>query len=81
MFRREETRTVHVGAVPVGGGAPVSVQTMCNLPPHDAGAILAQAQGVARLGCDIFRLTVPDVEAAKVLGEVRRKSPVCFSPV
>ncbi len=78
MFRREETRTVHVGAVPVGGGAPVSVQTMCNLPPHDAGAILAQAQGVARLGCDIFRLTVPDIEAAKALGKARSASPIPF---
>ena len=78
MFRREETRTVHVGAVPVGGGAPVSVQTMCNLPPHDAGAILAQAQSVARLGCDIFRLTVPDIEAAKALGKARSASPIPF---
>lgn len=65
-----------VGRVPVGGGAPVSVQSMANADPHDAAALSAQIARAAALGCDIFRLTVPDVDAAKVLGEVRRTSPV-----
>ena len=60
----------------MGGGAPVSVQSMANVDPHDATALVAQVSECAALGCDIFRLTVPDVEAAKVLGEVRRKSPI-----
>ena len=72
MHLRGETRCVKVGRVAVGGGAPVSVQTMCNLDPHDAEAIAAQANASAALGCDIFRLTVPDVEAAKTLGEVKK---------
>jgi len=66
------SREVRVGHVPVGGGAPVSVQTMANVDPHDAAALIAQAESCAALGCDIFRLTVPDLEAAKVLGEVKR---------
>lgn len=60
----------------VGGGAPVSVQTMAKADPHDVRAIAAQAKSCAERGCDIFRLTVPDVEAARVLGEVRKASPM-----
>jgi len=70
------TRQVKVGNLPVGGGAPVSVQTMCNVDPHDAAACLKQLTACADLGCEIFRMTVPDVEAAKVLGEVRKSSPI-----
>ena len=76
MFLRTQTRNIKVGGVPVGGGAPVSVQSMAKADPHDAKALVAQIGECAARGCDIFRLTVPDVEAAKVLGEVRRKSPV-----
>ena len=50
MHLRGETRCVKVGRVAVGGGAPVSVQTMCNLDPHDAEAIAAQANASAALG-------------------------------
>ncbi len=76
MNRRSDTRRVNVGRVAVGGGAPVSVQTMCNLDPHDAAAIAAQAESAASLGGDIFRITVPDVEAAKTLGEVKHLTTV-----
>ena len=76
MFSRAQTRSLEVGGVPVGGGAPVSVQSMANADPHDAQALVAQVRDCAALGCDIFRLTVPDAEAAKVLGEVRKKSPI-----
>lgn len=73
---RSETRQVVVGGVPIGGGAPVSVQTMSNIDPHDGPALLAQIQRCAELGCDLYRLTVPDLEAAKVLGEIRPASPI-----
>ena len=54
----------------------MSVQTMANVDPHDAAAIVEQVRACAALGCDVFRLTVPDVEAAKVLGEVKKSSPI-----
>ena len=73
---RRQTRQVKVGKLLVGGGAPVSVQTMCNVDPHDAKACLDQLLSCAALGCDVFRMTVPDLEAAKVLGEVRKGSPI-----
>lgn len=73
---RRATRAIKVGALAVGGGAPVSVQTMANADPHDAAALVEQVRSCAALGCDVFRLTVPDVEAAKVLGEVKKSSPI-----
>ena len=76
MFSRKQTRSLKVGNLPLGGGAPVSVQTMCNVDPHDAAACLRQLLDCAERGCDLFRMTVPDVDAARVLGEVRRKSPI-----
>ena len=76
MAQRRKTRGVEVGPVKVGDGAPVSVQSMANVDPHDAEALVGQVCRCAALGCDIFRLTVPDIEAAKVLGEVKAKSPI-----
>ena len=73
---RRETRAIKVGSLVIGGGAPVSVQTMANADPHDAAALVEQVRACAALGCDVFRLTVPDVEAAKVLGEVKKSSPI-----
>ena len=69
---RRTTRETRVGSVAVGGGAPVSVQSMANVDPHDAKAIVEQANACAERGCDIFRLTVPDLEAAKTLAEVKK---------
>ena len=73
---RRTTRAIKVGTLAIGGGAPVSVQTMANVDPHDAAAIVEQVRSCAALGCDVFRMTVPDVEAAKVLGEVKKSSPI-----
>ena len=76
MFTRTQTRSLKIGDLPLGGGAPVSVQTMANVDPHDAAALVAQVNRCAERGADIVRLTVPDAEAARVLGEVRAASPV-----
>ena len=76
MTTRCDTRTVQVGKVTIGGGAPVSVQTMLADDPHDAAAIVAHLQSCAAAGADLVRLTVPDLAAAQVLGEVVKVSPV-----
>jgi len=70
------TRAVKVGKLTIGGGAPISVQTMANVDPHDAAALKRQLESCAALGCEVFRLTVPDLEAAKVLGEVKKCSSI-----
>jgi (E)-4-hydroxy-3-methylbut-2-enyl-diphosphate synthase len=67
-----KTREIKVGRLIVGGGAPISVQTMANVNPRDAAAIVEQARSCAERGCDIFRITVPDAQAAEVLGEVKK---------
>ena len=76
MTLRTQTRPIHVGPVQVGGGAPVSVQTMANVPTTDVPAVLAQIRRADDLGCDIFRVAVPDQAAAEALPEL---SPPCAS--
>ena len=60
MHNRTQTRALKAGSLAIGGGAPVSVQTMCNADPHDAKSCLSQLLSCAERGCDIFRMTVPD---------------------
>ncbi|MCL6622010.1 MAG: flavodoxin-dependent (E)-4-hydroxy-3-methylbut-2-enyl-diphosphate synthase [Syntrophobacterales bacterium] len=76
MIPRRQSRAIWVGSVQVGGGAPISVQSMTNTDPHDVAATLAQVRRLAAAGCDLVRLAVPDREAAAALGEVKRHSPV-----
>ncbi len=71
-MKREETKTIHVGAVAVGGDAPVSVQSMLTAKTSDPAACLAQIAALEAAGCDIVRLAVPDEAAAKALPEIRR---------
>jgi len=66
------TRRIQVGRVAIGGGAPVSVQTMTKTDTRDVSATLAQIAEVEALGCDIVRLAVPDEPAARALAEIRR---------
>jgi (E)-4-hydroxy-3-methylbut-2-enyl-diphosphate synthase len=76
MAPRRRTRQVRIGSVAVGGGAPVSVQTMTKTDTRDVEATVEQIQDVAALGCDLVRLAVVDLEAARALAAIRRESPV-----
>lgn len=71
-MERKKTRRIHIGAVPIGGGAPIAVQSMTNTRTADAAATVAQIKALAAAGCDIVRLAVPDMAAAKTLGEIIR---------
>lgn len=75
MTTRGDTRPLRLGALQVGGGAPVSVQTMTKTDTRDVSATVAQIRRVADLGCDIVRLAVPDMAAAEALAAIRRLSP------
>lgn len=59
-----------MGRIPVGGGAPVSVQTMTKTDTRDVRATVEQIRAVQRLGCDIVRLAVPDADAARALSKI-----------
>ena len=70
------SRQIHVGTVAVGGGAPVSIQSMTNTPTHDVEATLSQIRALAAAGCDIVRVAVPDMAAARAIGALKAGSPV-----
>ena len=65
------TRQIHVGPVAVGGGAPVSIQSMCNTPTHDVEATVEQIRRLEAAGCEIIRVAVPDMPAAEAIGAIR----------
>ncbi len=73
---RRKSRQIMVGSLPVGGDAPISVQSMTNTPGDDAGATLAQVEACAEVGADIMRVSCPDVPATKALKAVVAGSPV-----
>ncbi len=73
---RRPTRQVRVGPVRIGGGAPVSVQSMTSTHTHDIDATVAQIHELARAGCDIVRVAVPGRRDTEVLPEILRQSPV-----
>jgi len=75
-FERKKTRQIHIGPVAIGGGAPISVQSMTNTKTTDTEATLAQIRALAAAGCDIVRLAVPDMDAARNLRNILPKSPV-----
>ena len=76
MAERHQTRQINVGKVPVGGGAPVSVQSMTVTKTADVEATLAQVYALAAAGADIVRCTCNEQEAAEGLAQIVPRSPV-----
>ncbi len=72
-MKKNETRQVRCGDVLIGGGAPVSIQSMTNVDSRDERALTEQIARLADAGCQIVRISVPDAEAAEVFGSVKRK--------
>ena len=70
------TRQILVGGVPIGGGAPVAIQSMLNTPTTDVAASLEQLRRLHAAGCQIARLAVPDKKAAAAFAEICRESPL-----
>ncbi len=73
---RRKSRRISVGPVPVGGDAPITVQTMTNTVTSDVAATVAQVQAAAEAGADIVRVSVPDEAATRALKEIVAESPV-----
>lgn len=73
---RRESRKIMVGNVPVGGDAPISVQTMTNTVTTDIKGTIAQVLAAAEAGADIVRVSVPDQDSSRALKEIVRESPV-----
>src|SRR4051812_17781299 len=73
---RRQSRQIMVGNVPVGGGAPVTVQTMTNTPTSDAKATIDQIRRCEEAGADIIRVSCPDVESTAAMGQIVRAARV-----
>ena len=70
------TRQIIVGGVPIGGGAPVAIQSMLNTRTTDVAASLAQINALKDAGCQIVRLAVPNMEGARGFAEIAKESPL-----
>ena len=75
-IKRRKSRQIMVGTVPVGGDAPISVQSMTNTETCDVDATLAQINAIAEAGADIVRVSVPSMDAAEAFKLIRQQSPV-----
>ena len=75
-MKRNITRSITVGSVPIGGGAPVSIQSMLNTRTTDVEGSLRQIRALAAAGCQIARLAVPDMQAADAFGAICSQSPL-----
>lgn len=65
------TKRIFAGQTPIGGGAPVTIQSMCNTRTEDAAATIRQILALEAAGCEIIRVTVPNMDATKALTEIR----------
>ena len=70
---REHTKVVRIGNVAIGGGNPVAIQSMCNTKTEDVASTVSQILRLERAGCEIIRVAVPTMEAAKALREIRSR--------
>ena len=73
---RRKSRQINVGIVPIGGDAPIAVQTMTNTLTTDIKSTIKQVVAAADAGADIVRVSVPDIESSKALKEIVKESPV-----
>ena len=70
---RRMTRTVNVGGVKIGGGNPLSIQSMCNTDTRDIKATVEQIKLLEDAGCEIIRVAIPDMEAAQAIAEIKKQ--------
>ena len=75
-INRRKSRQIHVGSVPVGGDAPITVQSMTNTLTHDVKATVEQIQALERAGADIVRVSCPDEESSAALKDIVRQVKV-----
>ena len=72
-IKRRQSRQIMVGNVPVGGGAPISVQSMTNTSTADVAATVDQIRRIQAAGADIVRVSVPSLDEAEAFGQIRQQ--------
>lgn len=73
MIKRKKTKVLKIGNIKVGGGNPIVVQSMTKTDTKDIKATVGQINKLAQAGCEIVRIAVPDIEAAKAIGDIKSK--------
>jgi len=73
MIKRKKTRKIIVGGVGIGGDEPVRVQSMCNTDTRDVKKTVAQIRKLEKVGCELVRIAVPDMVAAKKIAEIKKR--------
>ncbi len=76
MIKRKQTRQIHIGKIKIGGGAPISIQSMTNTKTDNTAATVAQIKALADAGCDIVRMAVPDMAAAENISNIKELTDV-----
>ncbi|EKD58715.1 MAG: hypothetical protein ACD_56C00064G0009 [uncultured bacterium] len=73
MIKRKKTRKIRVGNIFIGGGAPIVIQSMCTTDTRNASATVAQIKQLQKAGCELVRLAIPDMIAAKAIGKIKKR--------
>lgn len=73
MIIRRKTKKVKIGKISIGGNSPIAVQSMCNTKTQNVTETVAQINKLQAAGCEIIRVAVPDMAAAKALGKIKKK--------
>ena len=73
MSHHEHTKEIQIGSVRIGGGNPIAIQSMTNTKTEDVEATVAQILALEKAGCEIVRSTVPTMEAAKAIAEIKKR--------
>jgi (E)-4-hydroxy-3-methylbut-2-enyl-diphosphate synthase len=76
MIKRRISKQIKIGSVPIGGGAPIVVQSMTKTDTRDVKATVRQIKQLEEVGCEIVRVAVPDVEAARALVDIKKKTRI-----
>ena len=70
---RKQTKQVSAGTLKIGGGAPISVQSMLNVPADDIAGSVAQAKALEAAGCELIRAAIPDQNAVRLIEAIKKK--------
>jgi len=73
MITRDKTHVVHIGGIPIGGGHPITIQSMTNTDTRDVAATVAQIHALEEAGCEIVRVAVRDIEAASAIRRIKKE--------
>ncbi len=76
IYKRRKSKKLYVGSVPIGGSAPIVIQSMTTTDTRDVQSTLKQINELYSAGCEIVRVAVPDKEAASKLGEIKKNCPI-----